>query len=136
MERKLLSEPPEVKKRPEKDRVLFLPDQHLGRNTAFQMGIGLDEMAVWNPLDLTLEFDGPLDKVKVILWKGHCSVHENFGVEHISTVRVQHPDMKVIVHPECKHEVVELSDMAGPPTLSFKLLSLPRKVQHGRLALR
>jgi quinolinate synthase len=96
-----------------KERLLFLPDQHLGRNTAFNIGIGLDEMAVYNPMDNILEFDGPLEKVKVILWKGHCSVHENFTVDNIKNVRNEHPDMKIIVHPECRREVVELSDMAG-----------------------
>jgi quinolinate synthase len=96
-----------------KERLLFLPDQHLGRNTAYNIGIGLDEMAVYNPIDNILEFDGPLDKVKVILWKGHCSVHENFTVENIKDVRTNHSDMKIIVHPECRREVVELSDMAG-----------------------
>lgn len=94
-------------------RILFLPDQHLGRNTAFNLGIGLDEMAVWNPVTDELEFEGSLDKVKVILWKGHCSVHENFTVENIQEVRRHHPEMKIIVHPECKHEVVALSDLAG-----------------------
>lgn len=96
-----------------KERLLFLPDQHLGRNTAYNIGIGLDEMAVYNPIENILEFDGPLDKVKVILWKGHCSVHENFTVENIKDVRTNHSGMKIIVHPECRREVVELSDMAG-----------------------
>ncbi|WP_071460254.1 quinolinate synthase NadA [Bacillus massilinigeriensis] len=97
----------------QKERVLFLPDQHLGRNTAFSLGVGLDEMAVWNPIDHKLESDGPLEKVKVILWKGHCSVHENFTAEQIREVRKNHSEMKVIVHPECRHEVVELADFAG-----------------------
>ncbi|RSD23289.1 quinolinate synthase NadA [Mesobacillus subterraneus] len=97
----------------QKERLLFLPDQHLGRNTAFNIGIGLDEMAVYNPIENILEFDGPLEKVKVILWKGHCSVHENFTVENIADVRRTNPDMKIIVHPECRREVVALSDMAG-----------------------
>ncbi|WP_226646617.1 quinolinate synthase NadA [Mesobacillus subterraneus] len=96
-----------------KDRLLFLPDQHLGRNTAFNIGIGLDEMAVYNPIDNILEYDGPLENVKVILWKGHCSVHENFTVGNIAQVRDTYPDMKIIVHPECTREVVGLSDMAG-----------------------
>lgn len=96
-----------------KERLLFLPDQHLGRNTAYNIGIELDEMAVYNPIENILEFDGPLDKVKVILWKGHCSVHENFTVENIKDVRANHSGMKIIVHPECRREVVELSDMAG-----------------------
>lgn len=96
-----------------KERLLFLPDQHLGRNTAFNIGIGLDEMAVYNPIDNILEYDGPLENVKVILWKGHCSVHENFTVENIAQVRNTYPDMKIIVHPECTREVVGLSDLAG-----------------------
>ncbi|MBU8879538.1 quinolinate synthase NadA [Bacillus sp. FJAT-29790] len=97
----------------QKERILFLPDQHLGRNTAFNLGVGLDEMAVWNPMTDELEFDGPIEKVKVILWKGHCSVHENFTVGNIEDVRRNYPDMKIIVHPECTREVVALSDMAG-----------------------
>lgn len=97
----------------QKERLLFLPDQHLGRNTAFNLGVGLDEMAVWNPIQDKLEFEGPIEKIKVILWKGHCSVHENFTVENIRNVREKYPEMKVIVHPECKREVVELSDLNG-----------------------
>jgi len=97
----------------QKERLLFLPDQHLGRNTAYNIGISLDEMAVYNPVENILEFEGPLEKVKVILWKGHCSVHENFTVENILNVRKINPNMKIIVHPECRHEVVRLSDMAG-----------------------
>ncbi|MFS0636267.1 quinolinate synthase NadA [Mesobacillus foraminis] len=96
-----------------KERLLFLPDQHLGRNTAYNIGIDLDEMAVWNPISNELEFSGLIEEVKVILWKGHCSVHENFTVENIRQVRETYPDMKIIVHPECRREVVALSDMAG-----------------------
>lgn len=96
-----------------KERLLFLPDQHLGRNTAFNIGIGLEEMAVYNPVENILEFDGPLDRVKVILWKGHCSVHENFTVGNIKNVREAYPYMKILVHPECRREVVQLSDLAG-----------------------
>ncbi|RCW77026.1 quinolinate synthase NadA [Saliterribacillus persicus] len=97
----------------QKERILFLPDQHLGRNTAYNLGVGLDEMAVWNPITDTLEYDGDYSKVKVILWKGHCSVHENFTVKNIQEVRKSYPDMSIIVHPECRREVVELSDAAG-----------------------
>ncbi|CAG9607956.1 quinolinate synthase NadA [Pseudoneobacillus rhizosphaerae] len=96
-----------------KERILFLPDQHLGRNTAVNLGISLDEMAVWDPHSDTLEFSGDVASLKVILWKGHCSVHEGFTVENIADVRVQYPNMKVIVHPECSREVVEHSDLAG-----------------------
>lgn len=104
----------------QKERVFFLPDQHLGRNTAYNLGVGLDEMAVWNPEKDTLEFDGDYQKVKVILWKGHCSVHENFTVENVKAVREQYPDMKVIVHPECRREVVAMSDLAGSTNYIIK----------------
>jgi quinolinate synthase len=97
----------------QKERLLFLPDQHLGRNTAYNIGIPLEDMAVWNPVSNELEYTGPLEQVKVILWKGHCSVHENFTVGNIAHVRETYPDMKIIVHPECTREVVALSDSAG-----------------------
>ncbi len=106
----------------QKERILFLPDQHLGRNTAFNLGVGLDEMAVWNPIDQRLEFDGDVSKIKVILWKGHCSVHENFTVENIHEIRSQYPKMKIIVHPECSREVVELADMAGSTAYIIKAI--------------
>lgn len=96
-----------------KERILFLPDQHLGRNTAADLGVGLDEMAIWNPISDTLEYEGDFSKIKVILWKGHCSVHENFTVRNVIDIRHQFPDMKIIVHPECRREVVELADEAG-----------------------
>ena len=96
-----------------KERILFLPDQHLGRNTAADLGVGLDEMAIWNPMKDELEYEGDVSKIKVILWKGHCSVHENFTVQNVADVRSQYPDMKIIVHPECRREVVELADLAG-----------------------
>jgi quinolinate synthase len=96
-----------------KERILFLPDQHLGRNTAFDLGIPLHQMAVWNPETDTLEYEGDINEVKVILWKGHCSVHENFTLKNIEYIRSSYPDMNIIVHPECKHEVVQASDYAG-----------------------
>ncbi|MCV9885238.1 quinolinate synthase NadA [Metabacillus halosaccharovorans] len=96
-----------------KERILFLPDQHLGRNTAFDLGIPLDRMAIWNPISNELEYTGNVEDVIVILWKGHCSVHENFTVQNIEHIRQTEPDMKIIVHPECSREVVELSDYAG-----------------------
>ncbi|SFK46039.1 quinolinate synthetase [Halobacillus dabanensis] len=97
----------------QKERILFLPDQHLGRNTAYDLGIPLDHMAVWDPIMEKLLYDGPLENVKVILWKGHCSVHENFTVGNVEQVRKEHPTMQIIVHPECSREVVELSDLSG-----------------------
>ena len=97
----------------EKERILFLPDQHLGRNTAADLGIPLNEMAIWDPIKNELVFEGDVAKIKVILWKGHCSVHENFTMENVKQVRAEHPDMKIIVHPECRREVVEKSDLNG-----------------------
>lgn len=97
----------------QKQRLLFLPDQHLGRNTAYELGIPLDEMAVWDPILEKLYYDGDFEDVKVILWKGHCSVHENFTEYNIDQVREQYPDMNILVHPECRREVVARSDFNG-----------------------
>jgi quinolinate synthase len=105
-----------------KERILFLPDQHLGRNTAADLGVGLDEMAIWNPIKNELEFEGDVSKIKVILWKGHCSVHENFTVQNVHDTRSQYPNMKIIVHPECRREVVELADMAGSTSYIIKAI--------------
>jgi len=97
----------------QKERMLFLPDQHLGRNTAYDIGIPLNEMAVWNPETDELEFHGDIENIKVILWKGHCSVHQNFTVENIAELREQDPERTILVHPECCREVVEKSDLNG-----------------------
>ncbi|WP_075982432.1 quinolinate synthase NadA [Bacillus massilinigeriensis] len=97
----------------QKERILFLPDQHLGRNTAYQLGVPLEEMAIWNPAENRLEYEGSVEKIKVILWKGHCSVHENFTVANVEAVRKKYSEMTIIVHPECSREVVALSDLAG-----------------------
>ncbi|MDM5190132.1 quinolinate synthase NadA [Bacillus sp. DX4.1] len=97
----------------QKERLVFLPDQHLGRNTAYDLGIPLDKMAVWDPHTDSLEYDGDIEDVKVILWKGHCSVHQNFTVKNIESVRKNQPNMNIIVHPECCYEVVEASDYTG-----------------------
>ena len=96
------------------DKLLFFPDQHLGRNTAYDLGFGEPDMRVWNP---KLEVGG-LDERDVkeatfLLWKGHCSVHQRFKVDHIEAFRAEHPDGIVIVHPECAHEVVERADQVG-----------------------
>ncbi|CQR46967.1 Quinolinate synthase A [Paraliobacillus sp. PM-2] len=97
----------------QKKRILFLPDQHLGRNTAFDLNIPLDEMAVWDPITNQLNRKGELEDIRVILWKGHCSVHENFTTNNISYLREKESDRKIIVHPECKWEVVQQADYAG-----------------------
>ena len=95
-------------------QVLFFPDQHLGRNTAYAMGYGPTDEVVWNPR-LTL---GGNEKVAVaaatfLLWQGHCSVHQRFRPEHVAAFRAEYPNGEVIVHPECAHEVVELADKVG-----------------------
>ncbi|GJM24144.1 MAG: quinolinate synthase A [Phycisphaerae bacterium] len=96
------------------DKVIFLPDQHLGRNTAYAMGIPLDDMVVYDPK----EPDGGLSAgqardAKVILWKGHCSVHQLFNAAQCDAIRANEPDRKILVHPECSWEVVQKADLAG-----------------------
>lgn len=97
-----------------KVKVLFFPDQHLGRNSAYAMGYPLDKMVVWDPL-LELGGNDPkrLEAADFVLWKGHCSVHALFRPEHADQVREKYPGMKVLVHPECAWEVVQKSDLAG-----------------------
>ncbi len=99
---------------PKKIKILFFPDQHLGRNTAHAMGYPLEKMVVWDPRE---EMGGNdprrLADADFVLWKGHCSVHALFRPEHVDDVRTKYPDMKVIVHPECKFEVVQKADLAG-----------------------
>jgi quinolinate synthase len=96
------------------EKVLFLPDEHLGRNTGYRMGIPLDEMVVWDPFqDLGGNTPEALRKAKVILWKGYCSVHQRFTPEHIAKVRKAHPGIRVIVHPECRFEVAQAADEIG-----------------------
>ncbi|HRK31480.1 MAG TPA: quinolinate synthase [Tepidisphaeraceae bacterium] len=97
-----------------KPKILFFPDQHLGRNTAYAMGYPLDKMIVWDPRrDLGGNTAEQIRNADFILWKGHCSVHALFRPEHVDDVRKKYPDMKVIVHPECKWEVVQKADLAG-----------------------
>ncbi|WP_257348402.1 quinolinate synthase NadA [Pseudalkalibacillus decolorationis] len=97
----------------QKERILFLPDQHLGRNTAYALGVPLDEMAVWDPIEETLECSGPVEEVKIILWKGHCSVHEKFTMENIREVWETMLGAQVLVHPECTFDVVQAADLSG-----------------------
>ncbi len=96
------------------EKVLFFPDQHLGRNTGFTMGYGADDMRVWNP---HADFGGleerDVKEATLLLWKGHCSVHQRFRPEHVHAARAEHPGVEVLVHPECAHEVVELADRVG-----------------------
>ena len=96
-------------------RVLFFPDQHLGRNTARTMGIGLDQMCVWNPHapELGGNSTAALEASRVILWQGHCSVHAMFRPEHVDGLRKNIPGVKILVHPECSMEVVDKADLVG-----------------------
>jgi quinolinate synthase len=96
-------------------RVLFFPDQHLGRNTAKAMGIPLEQMVVWNPHAERLGGNAApsLENAKVLLWQGHCSVHAMFRPEHVDAFRTKYPGIKILVHPECSMEVVDKSDVSG-----------------------
>jgi quinolinate synthase len=97
-----------------KVKVLFFPDQHLGRNTAYAMGYPLDKMVLWDPKqDLGGNSESALREADFVLWKGQCSVHQLFRPEHVDQVREKYPDMKVIVHPECRWEVVQKADLTG-----------------------
>jgi quinolinate synthase len=97
-----------------RDKALFLPDQHLGRNTAVQLGLDLDDCVVWDPHRDEGGLDAAaVERAKVILWRGHCSVHNRFLPEHVDLVRERIPGVKVIVHPECRHEVVTKADAVG-----------------------
>ena len=103
-------------------RVLFFPDQHLGRNTARAMGIPLDEMSVWNPHAPRLGGNeaARLETSRVILWQGHCSVHAMFKPEHVDAMRAHLPGVKVLVHPECSMEVVDKADLVGSTSYIIK----------------
>ncbi len=96
------------------DKVLFFPDQHLGRNTGLAMGFGHDDMRVWNPrFDLGGLTEADCKDATFLLWKGHCSVHQRFRPEHVEAFRAEHPDGLVVVHPECAAEVCDLADRVG-----------------------
>ena len=97
------------------ERVFFFPDQHLGRNTALTMGIEESQMPVWDPYALELggNSDQAIEQSRVILWKGHCSVHQMFRAEHVAAFRERDPDIKILVHPECPREVNDLADVSG-----------------------
>jgi len=106
------------------DKILFFPDQHLGRNTGRAMGIPLDEMVVWNwrrPMGgLTTD---QIRRARVILWQGHCSTHQRFSVDQIARARREHPGLRVIVHPECRMEVVEAADDSGSTEKIIKVVN-------------
>jgi quinolinate synthase len=104
-------------------QVLFLPDQHLGRNTGYAMGIPLSDMVVWDPyLPLGGQTAEKLRAARVLLWKGHCSVHQRFLPEHVDKVRAKYPDIRVIVHPECRWEVCRKADGIGSTDKLIKMV--------------
>ena len=107
------------------DKILFLPDQHLGRNTAvLSLGLKLDDCVLWNPWKknggLT---DDQIRSAKVILWRGHCSVHGRFTVDNINQARQQLPGVKILVHPECQHDVVANADLVGSTEMIIKSIT-------------
>ncbi len=106
-------------------KVLFFPDQHLGRNTAYQLGFGPPDMAVWDPRrDLGGLDERSVKETRFLLWKGHCSVHQRFRPEHVADFRARHPAGRVLVHPECAHEVVELANEVGSTDYLIRAVSL------------
>ncbi|MBV9209767.1 MAG: quinolinate synthase NadA [Acidobacteria bacterium] len=108
----------------EADKLFFFPDQHLGRNTGAKFGIPLDEMVVWDPdKDLGGNTEEDLRRARLILWKGHCSVHGRFKLWHVEQVRKEVPGIKVLVHPECVYEVVQASDLNGSTEFIIKTLA-------------
>ncbi len=106
------------------ERIVFLPDQHLGRNTAYALGVPLDQMVVWDPNEIWGGLDpDAVRKARIILWKGHCSVHTRFTARQIENIRVQHPGIRVIVHPEVPWDVVQAADDAGSTEHIIKTVS-------------
>ncbi|MGO9962683.1 MAG: quinolinate synthase [Acidimicrobiales bacterium] len=106
------------------NKVLFFPDQHLGRNTGFQLGYGASDMQVIDPRRrLGGLADADVKQATLLLWKGHCSVHQRFRTEHVEAFRTEHPDGIVIVHPECSHEVAEMADQVGSTDFIIRAVS-------------
>jgi len=122
-------------------KILFLPDQHLGRNTAHSFGMITEvdaqrtgnqpQTALWDPKE---EFGGltfeQIQNAKVLLWKGHCSVHMLFRPEHVEQLRAENPEVKIVVHPECKQEVVDLADESGSTGYILNCLNKAKKGEH------
>ena len=107
-----------------REKVLFFPDQHLGRNTAARMGIGLDEMVVWDPArPLGGLSPDAIRRARVLLWNGFCSVHQMFQAADIDRFRAKYPDARVISHPECAYEVCEKSDLIGSTEFILRTVS-------------
>ena len=107
-----------------RDRVLFFPDQHLGRNTARAMGVPLDQMAVWDPREpLGGNTEAGARASRVLLWRGHCSVHQMFKPGHVKQFRDRFPDSKILVHPECMMQVVDVADLVGSTEFIIKTIA-------------
>jgi quinolinate synthase len=113
-----------------KEKILFLPDEHLGRNTGVKFGISLDEMCVYDPKEMRIEYPHGQKKPRLILWKGHCSVHMKFEPHHVDAVRKKYPGIRVIVHPECRYETVQLADESGSTDYIVKAI---RKAEPGTM---
>jgi quinolinate synthase len=117
-------------------RILFLPDQHLGRNTGFAMGIPLEEMVVWDPWANQIgssqggQTKERLAASRIVLWKGHCAVHQRFLPSHVDTVRAKYPGIQVIVHPECRFEVCQKADALGS---TERLIALVEQAPEGSI---
>ncbi len=108
----------------QKEKLFFFPDEHLGRNTGIKYGIPLDKMVVWDPrLELGGNTAEQLQQARIILWKGFCSVHGRFQARHVDDRRAEHPGIKVLVHPECRYEVVEKSDLNGSTEFIIKTIA-------------
>ena len=106
------------------DRVFFLPDQHLGRNTALNLGVDPQEMVVWNPFKpLGGHTPEALRRARLVLWQGHCSVHTRFTTRQIEAARSRFPDINILVHPECTAEVVNAADLNGSTELICKVIN-------------
>ena len=105
------------------ERLLMLPDQHLGRNTGYTLGVALDRMVIWDPNEIWGGLEpAQIDRSKLILWKGHCSVHTRFTVQQIDAFRKKHPHGKVVAHPECTFDVVQAADLSGSTEFIVKTL--------------
>jgi quinolinate synthase len=112
-------------------RILFLPDQHLGRNTGFAMGIPLEEMVVWDPWAIQGgQTKERLAASRILLWKGHCAVHQRFLPSHVEQVRAKYPGIQVIVHPECRFEVCQKADALGS---TERLIALVEQAPEGQM---
>jgi quinolinate synthase len=108
----------------EREKLFFFPDEHLGRNTGIKFGIPLDKMVVWDPrLELGGNTTEQLQQARIILWKGFCSVHGRFQARHVDDRRAEYPGIQILVHPECRYEVVEKSDLNGSTEFIIKTIA-------------